>query len=528
MRRELDWSDRVMSGRLSKSATFAALLPPWPGDLRPQIRSTVTARPDHKLVVIDDDPTGTQTVYDVAVLTSWEEETLRAEFSGPGLCFYILTNSRSLPPEDARVLTLELAKNLRAAAGIMSFTLVSRSDSTLRGHFPLETDALAEVLGPFDATLLIPYFDAGGRYTIDNVHYTADGDTLVPTAETPFARDAAFGYRSSHLPTYAEEKSNGRIKAGEVQCVGLDELRRGGPDAITARLLALPRGSLVVINAAALADLDVFVAGLLSTEMQGRRFCFRTAAQFPAARLGLERRPLLTARALELTNKAASRVARRAPSRDYLPPGTVLPPPEKHRKPSGTSKAERDSASPALPNTGGLIMVGSYVPTTTRQLAYLTDDEDLLRIELRVDHLLSARRLQILDNVSKTIAKALSAGQDVMVFTSRPRVGGDSPAASLQISSRISEALVVLVRGLDVHPRYLLAKGGVTASDLATRALGVKRAMVLGQLVPGVPVWRLGLEAKFPGMTYIVFPGNVGGPDALAYALQALTPRQNV
>jgi len=167
-------------------------------------------------------------------------------------------------------------------------------------------------------------------------------------------------------------------------------------------------------------------------------------------------------------------------------------------------------------------MVGSYVPTTTRQLAYLADDEALLRVELRADQLLSARRRQILDNFSTIIAKALSAGQDVMVFTSRPRVGGDSPAGSLQISSRISEALVELVRGLEVRPRYLLAKGGVTSSDLATRALGVKRAMVLGQLVPGVPVWRLGLEAKFPGMTYVVFPGNIGGPDALAYALQTL------
>lgn len=514
-----------MSTQLSKSALFATLPPPWNEYLRLRIREAVAARPEHKIVVIDDDPTGTQTVYDVPVLTSWELETLRAEFSAYEPCFYILTNSRSLPPEQARALTLELAKNLRAAAGVRPFTLVSRSDSTLRGHFPLETDALDEVLGPFDATLLIPYFEDGGRYTIDNVHYIADGDMLVPTAETPFARDAAFGYRSSHLPTYAEEKSGGRIKASEVRSIGLDELRRGGPDAITERLMALPRGSLVVVNAAALADIEVFVAGLLAAERQGRRFCFRTAAEFPAARLGLARRPLLTAHALGLTTTIGTRTASQSSSRDYLPPGSVLPPRETHRKSSGTTQEERDPASAQLPNSGGLIVVGSYVPTTTRQVAQLADNKDLLRLELSVDQLLTARRRQILHNVSTIVTKALSAAQDVMVFTSRPRVGGDSPAASLQIGTRISEALVELVRGLEVRPRYLLAKGGVTASDLATHALGVKRAMVLGQLVPGVPVWRLGLEAKFPGMTYIVFPGNVGGPDALAYAVKTLRLR---
>src|SRR5262245_28417835 len=289
-----------MSNRLSKSATFAALPPPWPEDLRPRIRTAVAARPEHKVVVIDDDPTGTQTVYDVPVLTSWEVETLRAEFSNDQPCFYVLTNSRSLPPEDARALTLVLAKNLQAAAGVRSFTLVSRSDSTLRGHFPVETDALAEVLGPFDAILLIPYFEDGGRYTINDTHYIVDGDTLVPTSETPFARDAAFGYRSSHLPTYVAEKSGGRVKAAEVQTIGLVDLRLEGPDTIAARLMALPRGSVVVVNAASLSDLDVFVTGLLAAESQGRRYCFRTAAQFPAARLGLERRPLLTAQALEL------------------------------------------------------------------------------------------------------------------------------------------------------------------------------------------------------------------------------------
>jgi len=508
--------------KIAKSTLFASLPSPWPEDLRPHIRATVAAHPDHKVVVIDDDPTGTQTVYGVPVLTSWDVERLRAEFSGSEPCFYILTNSRSLAPEEARALTLGLARNLGAAAGTRAFTLVSRSDSTLRGHFPLETDALAEVLGPFDATLLIPYFEDGGRYTIDDTHYIADGDTLIPAAETAFAGDAVFGYRSSHLPAYVEEKSAGRIKASAVQSIGLADLRRGGPGAITARLLALPRGAVAVINAAALRDLDVFVAGLLAAETQGRRFCFRTAAQFPAARLGLEPRPMLTARELGCAGRAVARAASGSSSRDYSLLKPILPPSEPHRQPSEVAQMEREPDPIALPHAGGLIVVGSHVPMTTRQLAAMADDKSLLRIELHVDQLLTAKRRQILEHISAMVAKALSVAQDVVIFTSRHVVRGDTPAQSLQVCQRISDALVELVRRLEVRPRFIMAKGGITSSDVATRGLGVKRAMVLGQLLPGVPVWRLGLETKFPDLTYIVFPGNVGGPTALAEAVQRL------
>ncbi len=159
-----------------------SLPPPWPEDLRTRIREWIAARPGHKLVVLDDDPTGTQTVHDVPVLTVWDVETLRAEFARPGPCFYILTNSRSLAPDAAAALNLKIARNLRVAAAypppaatseqagnskaVAPFTLVSSSDPTLRGHFPLETDVLARELGPFDATLLIPCFEAGARLAI--------------------------------------------------------------------------------------------------------------------------------------------------------------------------------------------------------------------------------------------------------------------------------------------------------------------------------------------------------------------------
>jgi uncharacterized protein YgbK (DUF1537 family) len=469
---------------LPKAQTLAALPAPCPKDLRSQIRAMVAARPDHKLVVLDDDPTGTQTVRDLPVLTTWDVPTLRAEFAQPGPCFYILTNSRSVAPGAVLDLNRTLARNLKAAAGLRSqFTLVSRSDSTLRGHYPLETDVLTEELGPFDATILVPYLEAGGRYTINDVHYVAEGDRLVPAAETPFARDAVFGYRQSNLREWVEEKTSGRVKAEAVVSFSIPELRtRSGPQEPTRdvfrKLLSLPHVAVAIVNGAAPADAEFFALATLEAERAGRRYLFRTAAQFVSARLGLEPRPLLTPTDL------------------------------------------------ALPQSGGgLIVVGSYVPNTTEQLTRLLASTDIARVELAVDAVMDETSTgAALADATRRVDSGLRAGQNVALFTSRQLVTGADGSENLRIGQRVSAALVEIVSHLSSPPRFFVAKGGITASDLATKAFGVGRAMVRGQILPGVPVWQLGPESRFPGLNYIVFPGNVGGPEALTQLVQILTP----
>ncbi len=459
-----------MPAPLSRSAAFAALPPIWPGDPLPASRRSAAAR---TLVVLDDDPTGTQTVRDVAVVTTWDVPTLRAELAAAPACFYVLTNSRSLTPPASRALHRELADNLRAAAALAgrAFALASRSDSTLRGHFPLETDTLADALGPFDATVLAPYFEAGGRFTIGDVHYVAEGDTLVPAADTPFARDAAFGYRHSHLPSWVEEKTTGRIPAAAVASIPLDLLRRGGPAATAEFLQRLSPGSTVIVNAAAPRDIEVLAAATLQAEQAGRRFLYRTAAGFVAARLGQSPQSLLNAADFSATSTSC----------------------------------------------GGLIVVGSYVPRTTAQLHALLGAGHVTPVEVAVPALLDpAQRPAVLNAATAAMNAALAAGRDTVLFTSRPLVSAADAAGSLAIGRSVSDALVAIVRGLIVPPRYLLAKGGITSSDLATAALGVRRAVVLGQALPGVPVWRLGPETRFPRLGYIVFPGNVGDESALA------------
>ncbi|NJN54061.1 MAG: hypothetical protein HC804_04475, partial [Anaerolineae bacterium] len=217
---------------LSLTEIQASLPAEWPDDLLPGIQKQVAAH-GRTLVVLDDDPTGTQTVADVPVLTQWTVDALQAELaeqSSP--VFYILTNSRSLPEGEAIALTAEIGRNLQAAAVAagQEFALISRSDSTLRGHFPAELDALVTAVPlPFDAWLIIPFFLEGGRYTINDVHYVAEGDHLIPAAATPFAQDAAFGYQSSNLREWVAEKSNGRFPATTVSSISISQLRQGGP-----------------------------------------------------------------------------------------------------------------------------------------------------------------------------------------------------------------------------------------------------------------------------------------------------------
>lgn len=464
-----------------KIDTFAAQPAPWPEDLQPALQAA--AHGGHRrLVVLDDDPTGTQTVYDIPVVTDWSESTLTAELEGTAPGFYVLTNSRSLAPSATAALHRQLANNLKAASARtgVGVSLVSRSDSTLRGHYPLETDTLDTTLGPYDGCVLMPYFEAGGRFTLDSTHYVAEGDTLVPAANTPFARDATFGYSHSYLPDWIEEKTAGRVPGSRVLRITLDLIRRRGPDAVLTQLLELKHGQVAVCDALAPRDAEVVALASLRAEAKGRRLLYRTAASFAAARLGLAPRPLLTAADFDLGNSDA----------------------------------------------GGLIVVGSYVPKTTVQVdALLRDHPDHHLLTLSVPGVLDAdRRFFTVTSLIEQVNAHLGAGESVVVCTSRDVVTGKNASESLAIVNVVSDALMAVIASLDVRPRSLIAKGGITSSDIATRALGVRRAIVRGQLLPGVPVWRLGEESRFPGLDYVIFPGNVGGDDALSAAATRLQP----
>jgi uncharacterized protein YgbK (DUF1537 family) len=468
----------MSESRHSKTDLLQSLPPEWPVDLRSEIREEMKAS-GRKVVVLDDDPTGTQTVHSVAVLTEWSREPLETELLNESPVFYILTNSRSLPLAEARRLNAEIGRNLADAAKTTGtdFVVVSRSDSTLRGHFPGEVEALADSLGrEFDGWVIVPFFLEGGRYTIDDTHYVDEKGWLVPAGHTEFAGDSVFGYRSSNLRDWVEEKTGGRISSNHVVSITLEDLRKGGPDWVAQKLKTLNQPARCVVNAASYRDMEVFVKGLLAAEAQCKRFLYRTAASFVQVRGGIEPRPLL--------------------SREEINPST-----------SG----------------GGLVLVGSHVPRTTSQLQSLLAIPNVTGLEVNVESILiEESRTAELRRIAVLADDALRSGKDAVVYTSRKLHTAADSRGNLLIGHRVSDGLIALLRMISKKPRYLLAKGGVTASDVATKGLNVRRAMVLGQILPGVPVWRLGEESRHPGLPYIVFPGNVGDSEAVADVVRML------
>ena len=491
---------------LDREATLASLPPEHDTtDLTTTIASRV-ASDDQTIVALDDDPTGTQTVYGLPVLTEWSESALDGEFGRGTPAFYVMTNSRSLTPEKAAEVNRVIAQRLLKAAQKYGRRLstISRSDSTLRGHYPLEIDVLAEALGGadtggVDGQILVPFFAEGGRLTINDVHYVAEGDNkLVPAAQTPFANDAAFGFKHSNLRDYVQEKTGGRIRREDVVSITLEDLRGVGgdgdvepPERVRAKLSKLSNMQACIVNAVTLRDVQVFALGLLDAESRdNKRFLVRSAASFVQARIGLPKRPILDASVICNSSGSSG---------------------------GGGSNAE---------NHGGLIVVGSYVPKTTSQLGLLLKLDGLEKIEINVADLVDAsRRADAIDAVLSRVEKAITSGKNTVVYTSRTLVTGNTPSESLAIGNAVSDGLVTIVSKLQSQPRFIIAKGGITSSDVATKGLGIKRAMVLGQAAPGIPVWSIGEEGKFPGMSYVVFPGNVGGEDELAKLVGRLSTK---
>src|SRR5215203_5292532 len=440
-----------------------------------------------RVVVLDDDPTGVQSVHGVPVLTTWAVEDLRWALAQPSAIFYILTNSRSLPEEEAVALNREIAQNLSEAAGPdKDFDVVSRSDSTLRGHYPAETDALAGALAEGgrdpDGLIVCPAFFEAGRITVDDVHWVRQDGELVPAGQTEFASDHSFGYRSSDLKAWVEEKTGGRLKAQEVLSAGLADLREGGPERAASILKEASGGRPVVVNSATYADLEVFVLGLLAAEKEGKRFLYRTGPSFVRTRGGITEPKIL----------GFEDLYRRRPKEGH-----------------------------------GLILVGSYVPTTTRQLEAALALDGVHGVEMSVRRLLEPEsRDDELGRVAEEVNGSL-ASYEVVVYTSRELVTADKVGLSnFEIGAAVSGALVEVMRRVDraLPLSFVVAKGGITSSDIATKGLEVRRAEVAGPLLPPaiVPVWILPEENDFPGLPYVIFPGNVGGPGSLAQAIEIL------
>ncbi|MGL6293108.1 four-carbon acid sugar kinase family protein [Eubacterium aggregans] len=439
-----------------------------------------------KIVVLDDDPTGVQTVHDSSVYTTWDRDSIRQGFEEENNLFYIMTNSRGFTAEETEAAHKEIANVVDAVAKETGkgYLFISRSDSTLRGHYPLETVILKEAYEAhtgktIDGEILCPFFKEGGRFTIDDIHYVKYGEELVPAAETEFAKDKTFGYTQYDIKDYVEEKTKGAYKAADVTSIALGDIRAMDYDKIEAQLMSVTDFNKIIVNAVDYVDVKVFCVALYRAMAKGNTFMFRTATAIVKVMGGVTDQPLLT----------------------------------------------REEMVVKETDNGGIIVVGSQTEKTSQQVDALKENPNIVFVEL--DATLVADEAAFSEEVNRCLEleeAAIRAGKTVCVYTTRKLITADTgdKEDDLRLSVQISDAVQSLVGRLNVVPSFVIAKGGITSSDVGTKALAVKKANVIGQIKPGIPVWQTGAESKFPLTPYVIFPGNVGEITTLREAAEVL------
>jgi uncharacterized protein YgbK (DUF1537 family) len=298
------------------------------------------------------------------------------------------------------------------------------------------------------------------------------GDTLVPAAKTEFAADKTFGYSHSDLTEWVEEKTGGAFKKETIRVVSLEDLRGKQVEKIASLLMEVEGFNKVIVNALDYTDIKIFSAALFQALESGKRFMLRTAAAIPKVLGGIKDRPLLT--------------------REEL--------------------LGEDSYN-SVNNRGGLIVIGSHVQKTSRQLELLLEKKNIVPIEFNTHLVLDDKKFaEERDRVQKLCNESIETGKTTVIYTCRNRfdLNTENKEDELRVAVKIAGAVTGFVSGLSGRPRFIIAKGGITSSEIGTIALKVKKALVLGQVLPGIPVWLTGSESRFPNTPYIIFPGNVG------------------
>lgn len=408
--------------------------------------------PGQPLIVLDDDPTGTQAVTDTPVLLEWDAE-LVAEAANGARAVHLLTNARAFPPERAHAVTLDGARAAVDALGEPRLAL--RGDSTLRGHLLEEYLAVCDARfgGRRPPLLLVPALPHAGRITVRGVHLIERDGTRTPLHETEYARDGAFAYSDARLLRWADERTDGLLGAAAG--------REVAPAGVAEAILELQgQAAVVATDAETLDDLEAVAEGLRTAEREGAEVVVRSAPTFVGVLAG---------------NLARGRAA--PPTAEAL-----------------------------------LVVVGSYVPQTTRQLAALAARHPESVVEVDARALASESPQAEVERAAREARARLDSDGLAVLATPRQRPEG---TATLEAGERIAAALARAAGA--VGAPVVLAKGGITSAVTARVGLGARRATCRGPLVDGVALWELE-----DGTPYVVFPGNVGGDGTLLEVVELL------
>lgn len=359
-----------------------------------------------QFVILDDDPTGCQTVHGIDIYFEWGEKAIIQALE-TGKDFFILTNSRSVQKEKAIEICSEIGKVVASYTKETgrNIKLISRSDSTLRGHFLPEVFVLQKECGPYDGLIFCPYFKEGNRLTINDTHYIKNKGELIPVNETEFANDNNFGFKTAHLPSWIEEKSNGRWKMEDVVTITSKNIQEG-VEVVQERLGKVYNFTPIVLNVQEDNDLAIIIQGIQKAEKEGKKFLYRTAASFVKVRLGIE-------------------------DKDFFQP---------------------------IKKKFGLVIAGSYVQKTTHQLNYLMQKTSIIPVEIKINSVLKNIDSYLIEKQTE-IENHFKNLQSVLIFTQR-NLYPSSPEESLKIGKIVMDFLTSLVNGLSILPEFVIAKGG--------------------------------------------------------------------
>ena len=437
-----------------------------------------------KIIVIDDDPTGSQTVSDCLLLLRWDHKTLLKGFNNNSKIFFILANTRSLSEDDARERIQEICINLSIIIRNKfyekeKFILISRGDSTLRGHNFLEPYIINRFLGPFDATFHIPAFIEGNRITIEGNHFVEG----IPAHYTIFARDKIFGYKTNNLRTLLYEKSNSKLSIDSIKNLtvrDLELLNITPENNIFKFIKGLNNNQQIIVDATNYSELNKL--SNLFKKLREKKFLFRTSASFISS--------ILNSNTNNLKKSTYSELRRKNNANKYMP---------------------------------GIIIIGSYVDKTTRQLNKMLKISSCKALELNILNLYQlfnnennySQLNYLKKSILNTIQRILASGQTPVLYTSRNFLVLDNESKQIKFQKFLSSFIAKLVADIKFEIGYLISKGGITTNTILSEGFNIDSVYLEGQILAGISLITVDLMKLKSKIPIVTFPGNIGEEDDL-------------
>jgi uncharacterized protein YgbK (DUF1537 family) len=413
---------------------------------------------DGPIAVLDDDPTGVQTLGGVRVLLAWRRGRV-SEALAQARSVHLLTNSRAFVAEDARAIVASAASAVVSSSS--EATPILRGDSTLRGHVLEEYLGLRDAWGSVDfpPLLLVPALPTAGRVTIGGIQYLEQEGSRVPVHMTEFAADGPFAYSSSRLLEWAEQRTKGLFEAEKGIEIGIETLRLTGPDALVdavGRAKTAGTPTALSVDAETGEDVEVVAEGVRRARVSCGDFIVRCGPALAGA--------------------------------------------------LGRATAVSHVDLPSAPRV--LVVCGSYVAQSARQLVRLSArfPEEVVEVD---PFSLSTGESHSFASVTGRLRERLDVAGLAVLAVSGPR---PERLADLANGMRVARGLATLVASIDSPDALVVLKGGVTSAVVLKDGLGALEAEILGPVLPGVALWQV-LEPE--ARQALVVPGNVGDDDLL-------------